>query len=41
MDGDAGIERDMEDNGSAKTRTGVNGDMGDMDQVSIKLFYIF
>ena len=34
MDGDAGIERDSEDNDSSKILADLNGDMGDMDKVS-------
>lgn len=33
MDGDAGVERDSEDNGSTRSMSGVNGDMGDMERV--------
>ena len=37
MDGDAGVERDMDDNGSTKILAGLNGDMGDMDKVSFSI----
>ena len=37
MDGDAGVERDMDDNGSTKILAGLNGDMGDMDRVSFSI----
>ena len=41
MDGDAGMERDIDDNGGTRSVTGVNGDMGDGEKVGIVFHFLY